>query len=211
MAWTRIVFRLLRCCWQRIWHYLFNKNSYGRRKQITQEKLNSFPRHPPKPEWVKKEIIRLKALMPNEGHRKIAFAFDRLHSQKRKMTVGRTFVSYTIRDHQYEIHVLRRKIKHKQPSPVPKNLIWAMDLTGKTDLDSKTHNILGVIEHQSRACLTLSAITDKSTMSLLRTLFNLIEHYQKPKIIRTDNEAMFTSRLFGTVLWLIGKNINALK
>ena len=63
------------------------------------------------------------------------------------------------------------------------------------------NSVLGIIEHHSRACLTLSAIADKSTLSLLKILLDLIEQYQKPKIIRTDNEAVFTSRLFTTVLW----------
>lgn len=207
MKWTRIAIRLIRFYWQWLWAFLSRKNTsfvYGRRKQVIEGKPNSFPRHPPKPEWVKKEVIRLKALMPNEGHRKIAYAFNRLHEQKRKMTVGRTFVSYTIRDHQYEIQVLRRKIKHHRPRPVPQNLIWAMDLTGKTDTDGKQHAVLGVIEHKSRACLMLAAITDKSSVTLLRILLDLIEYYQKPKFIRTDNEAIFTSRLFRMALWLMG-------
>ncbi len=152
---------------------------------------------------MKKEVIRLKALMPYDGHRKIAFAFNRLHTNKRQMTVGRTFVGYTIRDHHYEIQVLRRKLKHKQPRPVPKHLIWSIDLTGKTASRGKQYSILGVIEHQSRSCLTLSALTDKSTITLLRILLELIEQYQKPKIIRTDNEAVFTSWLFKMGLWMM--------
>jgi putative transposase len=204
MKWARNVIKLLRYCWQWFISLFNHKYRYGRRKQHLEGNPNTFPRHPPKPEWVKKEVIRLKALMPNEGHRKIAFAFNRLYSQKRKITVGRTFVGYTIRDNQYDIQVLRRKMKHKRPKPIPKNLIWAIDLTGKTDMNGKTHNILGVIEHQSRCCLTLSALTDKSTITLIKILLELIDRYQKPKIIRTDNEAVFTSRLFSVVLWLIG-------
>ena len=141
--------------------------------------------------------------MPNDGHRKIAFAFNRLHSQKRQMTVGRSFVGYTIRNHQYEIQVLRRKMKHRKPKPIPKNLVWGMDLTGKTDREGTQHQIFGIIEHQSRACLSLSAIIDKSTITLLRVVLDMIEIYQKPKSIRTDNEAVFTSRLFISALWLL--------
>ncbi len=204
MECTRNVTKLLHLFWQ--WFIaLFNKDNdhYGRRKQLTEDNPNSFPRHPPKPDWVKKEVIRLKALMPNDGHRKIASAFNRLHVQRHNMTVGKTYVGDTIRNNLYEIQVLRRQLKHKRPKPVPKHLIWGLDLTGKTDAEGKQHAVLGILEHHSRACLALSAIADKSTLTLLRCLLDLIERYQKPKIIRTDNEAVFTSRLFKLGLWLM--------
>lgn len=78
-----------------------------------------------------------------------------------------------------------------------------MDLTGKTDTEKNQHSILGIVEHHSRTCLMLSAMVDKSTITLLRCLLDLVERYQKPKIIRTDNEAVFTSRLFSLVLCLM--------
>ncbi|WP_410351745.1 hypothetical protein [Thiohalophilus sp.] len=37
---------------------------------------------------------------------------------------------------------------------------------------------------------------DKASLTLLRHLLDAIEHYGKPKIVRTDNEVIFTSRLF---------------
>lgn len=46
--------------------------------------------HPPKPPWVCKEVIRLKALMPEHGSRKIAVTFNHLHQDRRGMTVGKT-------------------------------------------------------------------------------------------------------------------------
>lgn len=205
MQWLwKVINLIIQEFWQKcVSIFITNKRYYGKRKLHQEENPNSFPRHPAKPEWVKKEVIRLKALMPNDGHRKIAFTFNRLHADKREMTVGRTFVSYTIRNHHYEIQVLRRKLKHKRPRAVPKHLIWGIDLTGKTISKEKQHAIVGVIEHQSRACLILSALIDKSTIALLRILLDLMEQYQKPKIIRTDNEAIFTSRLFMLVLWLL--------
>ena len=181
----------------------YHYQSFGWRKRKVAGERISFPRHPPKPEWVRKEIIRLKALMPDAGCRTLAHTFNRLYAVKRLMTVGKTFVSYTIRKHQYEIHVLRRKQKYQRPKPVPPHLIWGVDLTGKTDTTGNQHTLLGIVEHHSRACLTLSAIADKSTITLLRVILDLIEHYPKPKLIRTDNEAVFTSRLFRLGLWLL--------
>jgi hypothetical protein len=41
-----------------------------------------------KPEWVRKEIIRLKALIPHAGCRTIADSFNRRFAASRRMTVG---------------------------------------------------------------------------------------------------------------------------
>ena len=47
------------------------------------------------------------------------------------MTVGRTFVNEPIRKHRYQIELERRRIKNRKPRPMPKNLVWGLDLTGK--------------------------------------------------------------------------------
>ncbi|MEX0746304.1 MAG: hypothetical protein WD118_11935 [Phycisphaeraceae bacterium] len=96
-------------------------------------------RSQPKPPWVRQEVIRLKALMREAGRcRAIEKVFNRRFAAKRNMTVGRTWVNETIRKHQYEIEVLRRQIKNAKPRPVPRNLVWGVDLTGKTTLDGRT-------------------------------------------------------------------------
>jgi transposase InsO family protein len=182
---------------------------YGRRKQqqdqnIADQTKPVYYHRQPKPEWVYKEVIRLKALMPDAGCRTIAAIFNRRFNIRKNMTVGKTYVSNTLRKHQYEIQVLRRKIKHRRPRSIPTNLIWGIDLTGKTDTQGNLLNILSVLEHNSRAALTLTAIKDKTTLTLLQCLLNTIDHFGKPKMIRTDNEAIFTSRLFQIVLWLLG-------
>jgi hypothetical protein len=104
----------------------------------------AYPRHPPKPEWVKKKVIRLKALMPQAGCRIIAHAFNRLN-EHRGMTVGKSYVNEVVKKHRYEIQILRRRIKHKRARPVPHNLIWGVDLTGKTDASGKTRSILAIV------------------------------------------------------------------
>lgn len=48
------------------------------------------------------------------------------------------------------------------------------------------------------------ALADKSTITLLRYLLDAIECFGKPKILRTDNEAVFTSRLFRFALLMLG-------
>jgi len=159
-----------------------------------------------KPPWVRQEVIRLKALAPDISCRDIETAFSRrfaCHADiHRRMTVGRTFVSETIRAHRHEIIVMRRTIKHRVPPPVPRNLIWAMDLTGKGDTASGMHMILGLIDHGTRALLRLTALPNKCSWTLLGHLFLAIGKYGKPKAIRTDNESVFVSRLFRAVLKL---------
>ena len=193
-------------CWfRRLWRRWFPARGLPRfGRHVSPAPQPSFPRAPPKPEWVRHEVIRLKALMPEGGCRTIAQTFNRRFSHTKEMTVGKTFVSELIQRHQYEIQVVRKKIKHAKPRPVPRNLIWAMDLTGKTDMEGKTHALLGIVEHRSRANLTLSAVKDKTTVTLLRYLLDALERFGKPKILRTDNEAVFTSPLFRLALWLLG-------
>lgn len=125
---------------------------------VTGEEMRAICRTRSKPEWVKHEVLRLKALMPHTGCRKIADCFNRCFEEARKMTVGKTYVSDMIHKHLYEIQVLRRQIKNAKPKKVPRNLIWALDFTGKTTLDGRTRLVLGIIEHASRAALTLEAL-----------------------------------------------------
>ncbi len=49
----------------------------------------------------------------------------------------------------------------------------------------------------------LKAIPNKTSITILRCLLDTIEQYGKPKAIRTDNERIFTSRLFRFGLWLL--------
>ncbi len=177
------------------------KFQFRRRKSRPDQKRS--PRCPPKPPWVRHEILRLKALMPEAGCRKIADTFNRRFAGPKQMTVGKTFVNVVTRTHQYDIRVLRRKIKNATPRPIPRNLLWGMDLTGKTDTQGIPHPLLGIVEHDSRLNLCLTAVRDKSSLTLLRHLIEIIRQYGKPTILRTDNEPVFTSTLFRLTLWLL--------
>jgi hypothetical protein len=157
-----------------------------------------------KPDWAKREVLRMKALMPHSGCRKIADCFNRRFELARRTTVGKSYVSDTLRKHHYEIAILRRKIKSTKPKAVPHNLIWALDLTGKTTLDGRTCLVLAIIEHASRAALALEALHDKSSWTLVGKLAAAIRCYGKPRFVRTDNERVFTSRVFELALFLLG-------
>ncbi|MCP3675405.1 MAG: hypothetical protein GY829_13145 [Gammaproteobacteria bacterium] len=117
--------------------------------------------------------MKLKALS-DEGCRSVTHMFNRRYSDSRNMTVSKTYVAYTVKNHQYEIQVLKRKIKHKRPRNIPINKIWAMDLTFLTNQEKTQTPILGIIEHQSRLSLKLSQLKTKSTINILRALFDAI-------------------------------------
>lgn len=168
-------------------------------------RLGNRHRHSPqKPDWLKHEILRLKALMPQAGCRTIADICNRRFAASRHVTVGKTFVHQTLQRHDYEIQVLRRRLKHARPMEVPRNLIWGLDLSGKTDAEGCLHSLLGVLDHGSRALLHLHALRDKTARTLIACLHEVVLAHGKPKVIRTDNEAIFTSREFRLGLQRLG-------
>ncbi len=129
--------------------------------------------------------------------------FNRLFAA-RGMTVSKTFVSDLLRTHQFEIAQLRRMWKHQIPSSLPRNQIWGLDATGKTDAHGKLHPILGIIDHGTRFAVALHPLRDLTTISLLRALLAAIERSGKPRFLRTDNAAQFHSPLFRFVLLALG-------
>ena len=61
-----------------------------------------------KPEWLKHEIIRLNAHMPQAGCRTIADICNRRFAALRQVSVGKTFVHEVLQRYEYEIQILRR-------------------------------------------------------------------------------------------------------
>lgn len=157
----------------------------------------------PKPNWVAKEIIRLKALLGKQaGCRTIAHTFNRLHGTQE--TVGKTFVANTIKKHQYKIALRRRDIRTKKPREFAVNDTWAMDISFYTTTKTKAVPFLGIIDFSSRKLLNLKTLTRKSSWMLLGYLCIAIAKHGKPKKLRTDNEIIFNSFVFKTFLKLIG-------
>jgi len=173
---------------------------YGRRKTLP---IPTLRRISAKPEWVRQEIIKLKAQGPDLGCRHIAMIFNRRYAAK-GMTVGKTFVSEVIRKHHYDIHVIRQKLRCRKLTAGSKNRVWGLDLTGKTDEQGQLHSILGILDHGTRANLTLAALQNKTTAPLLHTIASCIESFGRPQTLRTDNEAVFRSWYFRLSLWLVG-------
>lgn len=203
---TILVFTELLCLHiHRLAHWISAPHrSHYRGKRIASVDKHNHHYSQQKPEWLKQEIIRLKARMPQAGCRTISDICNRRYAASRKVTVGKTCVHNILQRHQYEILVLRRKLKHVKPKPVPRNLIWGLDLTGKTDTQGKLHALLGIIDHGSRALLHLQALHDKTTHTLIACISEVIRIHGKPKVIRTDNEGMFRSPAFVKALKQLG-------
>ena len=71
------------------------------------------------------------------------------------------------------------------------------DLLVKTDAEGQPHLALAILDHASRACLRLQRLSDKSSLTLFHELIDAVKQYGLPMFLRTDNEAVLVSRLFG--------------
>lgn len=154
-----------------------------------------------KPDWLRREVLRLKAHMPGAGCRAVATTFNRLHPG---WTVGKTFVADLIAAHRHEIAALRRQIRARQPRAVHVHHTWAMDLTFFSDTQCQTHVAIGIIDHGSRLALRLHTLTRRCSWSMLGHLCLAIAQHGKPQRLRTDNEAVFNSWVFNTLLQWAG-------
>ncbi|MGH8355400.1 MAG: integrase core domain-containing protein, partial [Pseudomonas sp.] len=104
----------------------------------------------------------------------------------------------------YGISQARRDLKRRRAASDPRNHTWALDLTGKQATHGQQHAILGLLDHGTRRLLTLTRLPNKSAWTLLGYLFLAIGHFGKPQAIRSDNERIFTGRVFRAGLRLAG-------
>lgn len=102
---------------------------------------------------------------------------------------------------------LRCELKHRIPPPSPRNRTWALNLTGKTDLSGRQHVLLGLVDHGTRACLTLETLSNKRSLTILRTLVVAFRAYGLRRRLRVDNEPCLNSRLIRPALELLGVHL----
>lgn len=140
----------------------------------------------PKPQWVVKEVLRIKAQMGKQaGCRTVAQTFNRLHAPQ---SVGKTYVNEVIQTHQLELLNLTRDLRGQTPKAVPTQAIWAMDVTHVAAC-GKPQACLGILDHGSRLCVRLTTLINKRSWTLLGHLCLAIGQYGKPRAVRTDNES----------------------
>jgi transposase InsO family protein len=157
-----------------------------------------------KPDWVRHELIRLRAWSPHLGCRKIADAFNRRYELERCESVSKSYVAQVLRKHAHEVTRLQRTVKHRVPREIPRQRIWALDLTAKADLTGTQRLMLGLLDHGTRACVSLSTLTDKRSLTILRELLVVFRRFGLPRTLRVDNEACLVSRIMCVALRLLG-------
>jgi putative transposase len=155
-----------------------------------------------KPEWVRHEVLRLSALMPGLSRRKLSTVFNRMYCARRHTTVSKSWISDFLRDHRHELEVIRKDLRRRTPRAAQRNQVWGFDLTGKQDVYGNVHSILGIVDHGTRRAVILDVPQRKNAWTLLGYLFIAIGRFGRPRAIRTDNEAMFKSLVWRTILRL---------
>jgi putative transposase len=154
-----------------------------------------------KPPWVPDTLIELARRSPLCGCRALANLFNRTYHEI-GISVGKTYVSNILRKYRLTLTQPQR-YAHDIDTACPSRTVWGIDMTGYRWSANISQLIFGIIDHGSRRVLKLQTIREKSSNALLRLLLDAIEHYGKPKKIRTDNEAVFTSWVFAFALrWL---------
>jgi putative transposase len=168
----------------------------GNRKH--QPKRNPRPSQTPKPVWVIDEVLKLRVLMPTSGCRKIADTFNHRH-RRHGITIGKSFVADKLKKHSHQLEDIRRKVRNRRPAAAPKNRTWALDLTFVDQTP-----LLGIIDHGTRACLTLVELKDRSTAGIVAEIHTTVARFGKPVQLRSDNEPIFTSAAFSEGLAKLG-------
>jgi putative transposase len=178
---------------------------YRRAKSaLRAEDIFAIKPHPrAKPEWVRRKVFYLATHLPS--CRSIAYAFNRWHGCGHDHeTIGKSWVAEFIKTHAGEIDAARRAMRRKPPPWFAVNHTWALDLTFLVSPDGLTFTVLGIIDHGSRRLLCLKSLPRKCTFTLLANVFLAIAEFGLPCAIRTDNESMFTSQLWGFTLKMLG-------
>jgi hypothetical protein len=73
--------------WVAVWIKAWFGRGFRRKHGSRVQGLRLATRAQPKPAWVRREVIRLKALMPDAGCRTVAHVFNRRYAAGRKTTV----------------------------------------------------------------------------------------------------------------------------
>lgn len=162
----------------------------GRRKAVASTAEPSHPKT--KPEWVGQKVLYLCTHL--DSCRAVALAFNRW--QGCWATVGKSWVWEFMREHEAEIRALRRQRKRRKPHFVAVNHAWALDLTFVRSPYGATFTVLAIMDAGSRKLLCLRVLPTRCAFVALAHLLIAFGKFGLPAAVRTDNEAMFRSRLW---------------
>ncbi len=128
---------------------------------------------------------------PDASCRKIADRFNHDHLDV-GLSVGKTYVAEFLREFK-QWRATPKRHEHTIDNACVVNRVLAIDMTQHRIEPQTQQPLLGILNHGSRRMLTLHALRGRSSIAILRLLLDAIEHYGKPKAVRTDNEAIFIS------------------
>ncbi|MFK2889513.1 transposase family protein [Dyella flagellata] len=196
----KLVHLLITCLWRWLHRFLHRQQEKCYRRKRMQKPYRHCPR---KPAWVVDEVIRIHQ-ETGFGSRKVTATFNGLHKAKVGVSVGKSFVAEQIRAHRYQALQLSKQYRHRRPLPSPRNHTWGVDMTGAEDIHGTSHTIVGMIDAGSRMALAMHTIRQRSALALLEAIIAAAKVHGLPCIIKTDNEACFTSRIFRFGLMCLG-------
>jgi putative transposase len=174
-----------------------------------------------KPDWVRAAVFDLALALPGAGYRTIANCFNlqqlavRGHTAANRpnhgvhdlapTSVSKTFVAKLLNGRRAALVQARLRARTRsQAQREPVLTTWGMDLTGLPLADDSSIPIFGIIDHGSRAVVTLEPVATYNSLILLGKLLVTMGTLGKPDAVRSDNDAVFKTTLFRLMLKLLG-------
>lgn len=157
-----------------------------------------------KPQWVRDAVLALSRELPHAGCRSLAHHFNLLHCKTldthgRTASVSKSFVAQLLSAHR--LSQMQQAAHKKRREPILTT--WGIDLSTLPMVNGASMPVYGVIDHGSRAMLTLKPVTQYNSLILLGELLIAMGNYGKPRSVRSDNDAVFKTPLFRATLKIL--------
>jgi putative transposase len=141
------------------------------------------------------------------GYKKLANTFNLKHAGDvddfgRLISVSPSYVGNVIRRKRRELALARDT--GRKPHAEPPLGIWGIDMTGLPLTDGNSICVFGILDHGSRICLQATTMARYNSFILLGKLIQTMGEWGLPKAIRSDNDAVFKTKLFRWTLKLVG-------
>ena len=118
------------------------------------------------------------------------------------ISVSESYVGTVIRAKRRELALARDA--SRKPSAEPPLNVWGIDMTGLPLTNGQSIAVFGILDHGSRVCLTATPVARYNSLILLGKLIQTMGEWGLPRAVRSDNDAVFKTKLFRWTLKLIG-------